>query len=198
MKQNITKHIISLSLLLTIFISQTGLVLAQDAFTSAGKSLYTLPDNAVEGSTDERRNAYNNLSTAEQAQVRQMAQDFVNNATPTQEANRSLNLSFVDKLGNNSEITTEASVEDSSDFYGKLYTKAPAPIIVFSRFQIMMTWTMTDCLTFLKIVWRTDLRHFIMCRAEKTPERVLRDLTIQFRKLSVRFSVRLRRSVIFG
>lgn len=124
MKQNITKHIISLSLLLTIFISQTGLLLAQDAFTTAGKSLYTLPDNAVEGSTDERRNAYNNLSASEKTQVMQMAQGFVNNATPTQEANRSVNLSFVDKLGNSSAITTEASVEDSSSFYGKIY-KAP-------------------------------------------------------------------------
>lgn len=34
-------------------------------------------------------------------------------------------MSFVDKLGNSSEITTEASVEDSSSFYGKTYTKAP-------------------------------------------------------------------------
>lgn len=127
MKQNFTKHIISLSLLLAIFTSQIGLTFAQtpDAFTSAGKSLYTLPDNAVEGSTDERRNAYNNLSAAEKSQVLQQAQDLVNNATPTQEANRSLNLSFVDKLGNSSEITTEASVQDSSDFYGKLYSKPP-------------------------------------------------------------------------
>lgn len=69
MKHKMTKHIISLSLLLAIFASQINLASAQtpveDAFTTGGKSLYTLPSNAVVGSTDERRNAYNSLSAAD-------------------------------------------------------------------------------------------------------------------------------------
>lgn len=62
MKHKITKHMISLSLLLAVFTSHIGLTLAQtDAFNSGAASLYTLPPGAVVGSTEERRNAYNNL-----------------------------------------------------------------------------------------------------------------------------------------
>lgn len=127
MKQNITRNLLSLSLLLCIFASQAGLATAQtspnDAFNTSGKTLYTVPSNAVVGSTDERRNTYNGLSETEKAQVSAKANELVKNATPTKEEDKSINLSFVDSVGNNAEISSRASVEDSSEFFGRVSTR---------------------------------------------------------------------------
>lgn len=130
MKQKITRNFLSLSLLLAIFASHIGLATAQtspdDAFTTSGRTLYTIPSNAVVGSTDERRNAYNALSETEKTEVSQKAEEFVKNATPTKQAEVSINLSFVDSVGNNNEISSKASVEDSSDFFGRVVARTCA------------------------------------------------------------------------
>ncbi|CAN5758867.1 hypothetical protein BH20ACI4_BH20ACI4_23940 [soil metagenome] len=124
MKQNITKNLISLSLLLSIFVSQAGLAIAQsasnDAFNTSGQSLYTVPSNAVVGSTDERGNAYNSLSETAKSQASVEVKQMVENATPQKKENNTINLSFVDNSGNNLiEGSSIASVEDSSDFFGQ-------------------------------------------------------------------------------
>ena len=61
----------------------SGLVSAQssgNAFNSGGSSLYSIPSNAVVGSTTERRDAWNNLSDTEKAQASQRLQEMVQNA----------------------------------------------------------------------------------------------------------------------
>lgn len=123
MKRTITKNLISLSLLLSIFASHIGLATAQtspnDAFNTSARTLYTIPSNAVVGSTNERRNAYNGSSEAVKNQVEQDVETMVKSATPTRRENKSISLSFVDNDGNNSELGSRASVEDSSDFYNR-------------------------------------------------------------------------------
>lgn len=127
MKQKITKYLLSLNVLIAIFASHTGLVIAQtspnNAFNTSGKSLYTIPSSAVVGSTAERRNAYNNLSESEKAQVNAKAEEFVKNAVPAKPTDVSIKLSFVDSVGNNSEISSRASVDDSSDFFGRVSSR---------------------------------------------------------------------------
>lgn len=122
MKQNITKHIISLSLLLSVFASQMGLVLAQnspdDAFNSGGQSLYPLPFNAVIGSTAERENAWNSLSETKRGEASAMLQQTVETSQPTQEDSTPVNLdlSFVGGSGTTSVVNASATKEPFLDF----------------------------------------------------------------------------------
>lgn len=115
---------------MSIFASHVGLAMAQsapdapdDAFNTSAATLTTVPSNAVVGSTDERRNAYNSLSEAERTQARQKADEFIKSAVPTKPEDNSINLSFLDSVGNKNEISSRASVEDSSDFYGRVGPK---------------------------------------------------------------------------
>lgn len=127
MKQKITKKLISMSLLLSVFATHVSLARAQktsdDAFNRSAAVLTEVPSNAVVGSTDERRDAYNNLSEAERAQALQQADEFVKSAVPTKQQDKSINLSFVDDVGNQNETNSLTSVEEASDFYDQVLTR---------------------------------------------------------------------------
>ena len=127
MKQKITRNLISLSLLLAIVASHIGLAAAQtspnDAFNTSARTLYTVPSNAVVGSTDGRRNAYNNLSETAKTQASAEVEQLVKSATPIKQENKTISLSFVDSVGIKTEISSRASVEDSSEFFGRVSTK---------------------------------------------------------------------------
>lgn len=124
MKQKFTKNLIPLSLLLTVFVSQISFAVAQsspnDAFNTTARTLYTVPSNAVVGSTDERRNAYNSLSETQKHQVATDLENIVKGLKPAKREDKTINLSFVDSIGNKTETSSRMSAEDSSSFFGRI------------------------------------------------------------------------------
>lgn len=110
----------SLGLLLSIIASQSGPALAQtDAFNRGGSDLYTLPENAVVGSTAERTNAYNNLSEAEKSEAATTIQGYIDVAVPPRPESKTFTLSFVNDLGVETEISSRADIKPSTDFYNR-------------------------------------------------------------------------------
>jgi hypothetical protein len=120
MKQRIARKLVSLSLLLSVFASNVALATAQ---TTPKNGFNALPSNSVEDSTAERRDAYNNISDTEQTQASQEVKALVDNAVPTKQPDMTTDLSFIDDAGNSNELTSGASVDHSSDFFGQITSR---------------------------------------------------------------------------
>ena len=68
-----------------------------------------MPAEAVEGSTTERADAYNSLSSTEQESVAQQLQGFIDAAQPSRGGKKTYPLTIVNALGMTVEVSSEAS-----------------------------------------------------------------------------------------
>lgn len=92
---------------------------SNNSFNIAGRTLYPLPDLAVIGSTDERRNAYNNLPDNEKKEASEQFESIVKDVIATNKPESSpidITLSAVNGSGVISDIGASANSKDSSEF----------------------------------------------------------------------------------